>query len=333
MIRRLALLAATLLVTAEAPPPPSLAPYLKSGTFEPGDYGWMRGAFDDATPQQIADFQRLDGWLKQCRQESYARTRAELVALGIVDPKIHTGAYGDALCGAIDVAKPQGDPGRDWSLFQAKLASARRVADTLLWSVALAQAVGDDGDTLAAELKARPISDQVLRGAQTWNDGEVKGAPALDPMERAIVQASIWSAIRARDQANTIWLKGVVAKHGWPTIAMVGAEASQNAWLLVQHATADPAFQLRMLRLMAPLAATGQIKKSNYALLYDRVMLQMTGTQRYGTQWTCVAGRSHPLPLEDAATVEAFRRQVDLGTLADNAARIARVYGPCPSPS
>jgi beta-glucosidase len=51
---------------------------------------------------------------------------------------------------------------------------------------------------------------------------------------------------------------------------------------LVQHADDDPVFQLKMLRLMEPLAAGGQVSPRNYALLYDRVMLQMVGTLHDG---------------------------------------------------
>ena len=331
MIRRLALLAAALFATAEAPPPAPLAPYFKGGIFNPADYGWMRGAFDGASPQQQADFKAIDGWLNACRQESYAATRAALVALGITDPKLRIGAYGEAPCGAVGMAFPQGDTGKDWAVFQTKVASARRIAATLTWSAALAQGVGDEaGDTLPAQLIARPITDQVLRGAVAWNEGEIKGAPPLDPMEAGIVRGLLWSAIRARDHANTAWMKTLVAKHGWPTIAMVGPKASDSAWLLVQHADDDPVFQLKMLRLMEPLAAAGQIAPKTVALLYDRVTLQIAGTQRYGTQMTCATGDWQPLPIEDATKVEDYRRSAGLNTMAENTARIRKEYGPCP---
>lgn len=331
MIRRLALLAAALFATAEAPLPVGLGPYVTNGTFHPGDYGWMRGAFDGATPKQQADFKALESWLKHCRDESTAQTRAALIALGVSDPKIRTGAYGEALCGAVGMAFPQGDMGSDWAMFQTKLASARRVADTLIWSAALAQAVGDEaGDILTAQFIARPITDQVLRTSVSWNAGATKGAPPLDPMEAGIVRGLTWSAIRARDHFNTAWMKTVVAKDGWPSIGKVGPQASSSAWLLVQHADDDPVFQLKMLRLMEPLAAKGEVSPQNYALLYDRVMLQMVGTQRYGTQLSCETGRWQPFPLEDGAKVDGYRRTAGLNTMAENTARILTAYGPCP---
>ncbi|HTL04820.1 MAG TPA: DUF6624 domain-containing protein, partial [Gemmatimonadales bacterium] len=44
------------------------------------------------------------------------------------------------------------------------------------------------------------------------------------------------------DSANTNWLKAYVARWGWPTTAQVGAEAVENAFLIVQHAVHDTAF-------------------------------------------------------------------------------------------
>lgn len=335
MIRRLALLAAAFLATAETlPPAPAvLTPYLKDGTFDPGDYGYLRGRFDGATAAQVADWAAVQAWLKHCRAVSLAEVRAQLVAAGVTDPAVTAGRFGEAPCGAIDMAYPQADPGKDWALFQTRLASARRIASTLIWSAALAQGVGDNGDTLPARLIARPITDQVLRLSLSWNAGEQKGAPPLDPMEAGIVRALTWSAIRARDHANTAWMKTVVAEHGWPTIAQVGAQASNSAWLLVQHADDDPVFQLRMLRLMEPLARSGQVAAGDYALLYDRVMLQTTGKQRYGTQWTCADGTSQPQALEDRGKVEAYRTAAGLEPLATYGARLARLYGPCPPAS
>ena len=49
-------------------------------------------------------------------------------------------------------------------------------------------------------------------------------------------------------QANRI--REIVSEYGWPTIDMVGKEASQAAWIIVQHADYDKAFQERMLKIM-----------------------------------------------------------------------------------
>lgn len=329
MIRRLALLAAALSATAEAPPP-ALAPYVHGSAFDPGDYGWLRGMFAGANPTEVEQFVSVSRWLERCRKMGLANVRAALLEAGIAAPAVHDGMYGEELCGAVSTAFPQGDMGKDWTTFQTKLASARRISMTLIWAAGLAQDVADGDGPLADRINARPMTDQVLRLSLAWNAGERKGAPPVDAMEAGIIRALTWSAIRTRDHANTAWMKTVVAEQGWPTIAMVGKAASANAWLLVQHADDDPVFQLKMLHLMEPLAAKGEVSPQNYALLYDRVMLQTAGTQRYGTQMTCATGDWQPFPIEDAARVEGYRRSAGLNTMAQNAARIRKEYGPCP---
>lgn len=334
MFSPFALAAATLAVVAPPPPPAALARYVADGAFDPGDYRWMRGQFDGATPAQVADWVAVSGWLERCQRASVVRVKAELARAGIADAALAYSTYGDPICATVTTALPQGVWGKDWGSFQAALAGARRVAAMLTWSASLAQAVADEGATdLPGMLNARPMTDQVLRLSVSWNEGEHKGAPPLAPAEQGIVRSLTWLAINARDHANAEWMKAEVAAHGWPTIAKVGKAASANAWLLVQHADGDPPLQLRMLRLMEPLAARGEVAPDNYALLYDRVMLKIAGKQRYGTQMSCATGSWAPSPLEDAGKVDAYRRSAGMGTLAANTARILKAYGPCPPAS
>ena len=52
---------------------------------------------------------------------------------------------------------------------------------------------------------------------------------------------------RRVDEENTAWFKGVVDKHGWPGRRLVGHDGELAAFLLVQHADRDAAFQKRCL--------------------------------------------------------------------------------------
>ncbi len=52
------------------------------------------------------------------------------------------------------------------------------------------------------------------------------------------------------DIRNTARMKEIIDRFGWPTSKMVGDEASQAAWLIVQHADLDPEFQKECLSLM-----------------------------------------------------------------------------------
>jgi len=117
------------------------------------------------------------------------------------------------------------------------------------------------------------------------------------------------------DADNTAWMKTLVARHGWPTLAAAGAEACGNAWLLVQHADRDVAFQEHCLALLEAAVARGEAEKKHLAYLSDRVAMHRGRPQRYGTQFRQVDGKLEPYTLEDPARVDAWRAEAGLGTL------------------
>ncbi len=121
-------------------------------------------------------------------------------------------------------------------------------------------------------------------------------------------------------------MKWIVAKFGWPTPAMVGREASFNAWLLVQHATGDLPFQKLCLGLIEPLARSKVIPGDNYAYLYDRVQVEDGKLQRFGTQ-----GKNDEVFLwinsvENPDKLDEYRKQYGLGPLDDYAKLLADSY-------
>lgn len=179
---------------------------------------------------------------------------------------------------------------------------------------------------LAKEIHSRAIADQQARGKDTeWMDrygpnGE-KINLALDQEKRKEIMDARQAIIRACvsiDRNNTHWLKNVVKRYGWPTTSLVGKEGSEEAWLLVQHADLDPAFQRLCLDLMAKLPE-GEISKTDFAYLTDRVLLAEGKKQLYGTQFIWVNGKYTPNPIEDEANVDKMRMAVGLKPLADRA--------------
>ena len=306
--RAFALIATATLSIAATAPPAVLAPYIHDGHFDPGYYGWLRGSFPDATAAQKADTATITAWLAECRKEGGDTAHADLTAMGVKDSKLDDIIYSDQLCWV--VAFSQSLPASiSYAAFADELPRARLVADTYLAAVDIAQR-DSGGAVLATTIAAKPVGEQMLRKALSWGQGEASKFPALDPVALAIVKARLSAALTQLDHANTEWLKNLVARDGWPSISTSGIDAARSAWLLVQHADADPAFQLKMLRLMEPLDEKHDLPPHNYAYLYDRVMLKLVGKQRYGTQVTCRAGHRIPRPLEDAVAVAEWRRKV-----------------------
>jgi hypothetical protein len=146
------------------------------------------------------------------------------------------------------------------------------------------------------------LRDELLKMGE--HDQEVRHATDQEGMRK-------W---RETDAANQARLKQIVAQYGWPTYAMVGEQAATAAWLLVQHADSDKAFQLEALALMEPLVQQRQASGKDYAYLYDRTHYP----QRFGTQGTCVSRQEwQPFEIEDIDHVEERRQTLGMPPLAD----------------
>jgi hypothetical protein len=195
-----------------------------------------------------------------------------------------------------------------------------------MFAVARAKDAAPIAGSLHDKLLAVIVPDQMLRTAVSWGQGEAASAPKLDPPALSVLITLLWRSIRDIDHRNTAWLKDVVSKSGWPTISAVGEVGAANAWLLIQHADDDPVYQHHVLQLMAPLVDKGEVNRRHYALLYDRVMLPLTGKQRYGTQFICDV-KWHPMPLEDPEHVDDLRKRMGLDPMSDYAKRLVGDYG------
>jgi len=117
---------------------------------------------------------------------------------------------------------------------------------------------------------------------------------------------------------NSDWLKSVLARIGWFDISHYGAVASQAAWLIVQHSDHDPAWQAAVLADLAPRVARGDMQRSYYAYLVDRVAVNAGRPQTYGTQGRCQGrGNLVLLPVVDRPNLDPRRAEMGLETIAD----------------
>jgi hypothetical protein len=159
---------------------------------------------------------------------------------------------------------------------------------------------------LRAELLRRFERDQAARRAA--------GAAQLEAMTRV-------------DGENLPWLKQVIAEIGWPGQSEVGVDGAHAAWLLAQHADADPQFQRQCLDLLTVAAEQGEATRVEVAYLTDRVLLAEGKPQEYGTQATAENGRWVACRLRDPDTVDQRRAAVPLEPMADYLARMTEHNG------
>jgi hypothetical protein len=181
--------------------------------------------------------------------------------------------------------------------------------------------MSDDWPTMpsfADELLARFRLDKEAR--DRYVELNKQSPPSPDIMKAA-------EEMRRIDADNLAWLRDHFDRHGWPPKSIIGDEASEAAFMIVQHAVADPGFQQRALDAIEALGPLNEVNPWHFAYLSDRIRRQRGESQRYGTQcfkhpeagWMCD-------PCEDPENLDARRRSVGLEPIADYLRLIAKTF-------
>jgi hypothetical protein len=128
------------------------------------------------------------------------------------------------------------------------------------------------------------------------------------------------------DQTNRARMKEIIAQYGWPGKSLVGDDGAKAAWLLIQHADRDLAFQKSCLELLEAAATAGEASLTDWAYLTDRVHIHEGKPQVYGTQLQLTHGGFTVGAIEDEAQVDERRAKIGLGPLADYIAATKQLY-------
>ena len=153
-------------------------------------------------------------------------------------------------------------------------------------------------------------------------------SPELDPKVREAFQDAGGAYMAQIDEANTKQLKELMSGMDWRTLASLGANLFDSAFLIVQH-TSDFDYQEAVLAEIEPLAVEGLIDGQKFALMYDRVELRNNDSQLYGTQADCVDGQYDVIGLIDPENVDERRAQMGMEPLATYLDQLRELYGTC----
>ena len=214
------------------------------------------------------------------------------------------------------MAEPNEDPAMKPLTFFARLACSLLV----LWVGACSpaeQQTRQSGwtDSLRTVLLERVAEDQAVRDRFV---AAMQGGKAPD--------LALIHELGAMDSSNTAWLREMVTRHGWPDRDVVGQDGAKAAFLLVQHADADTAFQVEMLDSLQASFERGQADGQSVALLTDRVAIARGLPQQYGTQTKDVNGRFVLEPVVDSANLDARRKTMGLPPIAEYIRILDSVY-------
>lgn len=178
------------------------------------------------------------------------------------------------------------------------------------------QLIAQNGTGTDAALRTELLS---LREKDQEARGFKNGAPA------GAGQPAMANNLAAIDAALTEQLKTIVEQKGWPTIALVGSEASDAATLLLNH-SADHAWQRELLPRLATLADEGKIDGSNLAGVIDKELVSEGKPQRYGTQFKFVSGEMAMYAVENPGELDALRARTMLPPMDVYKDLMVRIY-------
>ena len=82
---------------------------------------------------------------------------------------------------------------------------------------------------------------------------------------------------------NAARLREIIAECGWPGQSLVGQQATEAAWMIVQHDIGEPQFLRDMLDIFREEAARGELPAKWAALTEDRIRMYEGRPQLYAT--------------------------------------------------
>jgi hypothetical protein len=138
-------------------------------------------------------------------------------------------------------------------------------------------------------------------------------------------QRMVLDQMAATDKYLTGQLREVVAEKGWPTMKMVGVQASEDAARVLLHSP-DRDFQRRMTPQLEKLVEAGEILGTNVAPLIDQLRLEKGKPQRFGTQYTVKDGKAFVDPVEDVEHLDERRAAWFLPPMAQYKRELNALY-------
>ena len=114
------------------------------------------------------------------------------------------------------------------------------------------------------------------------------------------------------DKVNQIRLKQILNLLTWRNFTEIGDHVSTAAFHIIQHA--DLEFRLKYIKDIQILVEEHKMSGFSFAAMFDRIAVEQSRKQTYGTQYNCVEGLYQIAPMIDPATVDKRRKKMDLFT-------------------
>jgi len=127
---------------------------------------------------------------------------------------------------------------------------------------------------------------------------------------------AVWRRIKKKDANNLKKVTAILDKYGWLGTEYIG-EGNACLFFVIQHA--DFNTQKKYLPMMREAAKIGNARKSNLALLEDRILMRNGKKQLYGSQISRDEKSDQWVvyPISDPEKVDERREEMGLPTLSE----------------
>jgi hypothetical protein len=172
------------------------------------------------------------------------------------------------------------------------------------------------------------LNKNLMRELEGISESDQRYRLMMDSVQKAYGWDSeemkeLWAKQNYADSVNLIRVKQIIKEYGYPGKSLVGEQAS-TAWLVIQHA--DLATQEEYLPVLQEAASKGELPKSDFALLVDRIRMRKGEKQLYGSQLELKDGKYVFYPIEDEPNVDKRRAEMDLVPLEEYAGHFGIEY-------
>lgn len=137
---------------------------------------------------------------------------------------------------------------------------------------------------------------------------------------------AFWQTILKKDSINLIKVSKILEERGWPDKSIIGKRGTSTLFLVIQHA--DHETKEKYLPMIQEAVKSANLPKRQYAMFYDRLVLNRGERQVYGTQLAMNDETKEPyiLPLSDPENVDKRRKEMGLNTMQENMNRWSLIW-------
>jgi len=153
-------------------------------------------------------------------------------------------------------------------------------------------------------------------------DQGIRAQLAEVPLEQ---RANLTAEMESTDSRLTAQVKHIVSEKGWPTIRLVGADASQAASTILIHSP-DHTWQAALLPRLQKLVKREEIFGSDIANLTDRILVSQGKAQVFGTQFKRIDEKMVMLPVIDPKHLQKRRARYLMPPMSVYRQLISEIY-------